>query len=103
MKRQNWRTFLLVVITLTYLFCGAAIFGYLEKENEIEQKKHLEWIESLIRKRYNISDFDFDVLTTMVIKSVPHRAGIQWQFMGAFYFATTVVTTIGKWHNNNNK
>lgn len=96
MKRQNLRTVSLIVGTFTYLLCGAAIFGYLESENEVEQRKHLEWIESLIKRRYNISEFDFDVLTTIVIKSVPHRAGIQWQFPGAFYFATTVVTTIGK-------
>ncbi|XP_076325915.1 two pore potassium channel protein sup-9-like isoform X2 [Tachypleus tridentatus] len=36
---------------------------------------------------------------TVVIKSVPHKAGIQWKFAGAFYFATTVLTTIGYGHS----
>ena len=35
-------------------------------------------------------------LTKNVLKSVPHKAGIQWKFAGAFYFATTVITTIGE-------
>ena len=43
-----------------------------------------------------MSDEDFRILTTIVIKSVPHKAGVQWKFAGAFYFATTVLTTIGK-------
>jgi hypothetical protein len=52
--------------------------------------------EGKIKVKYNISDEDFRVLTTIVIKSVPHMAGVQWKFEGAFYFATTVLTTIGK-------
>lgn len=46
-----------------------------------------------------MSDEDFRILTTIVIKSVPHKAGVQWKFEGAFYFATTVLTTIGKKEN----
>lgn len=96
MKRQNLRTVSLIVVTFTYLLIGAAIFGYLESEHEIKQKEYLELIELIVKRKYNISDDDFTVLTTTVIKSVPHKAGIQWKFPGAFYFATTVVTTIGE-------
>ena len=96
MKRQNLRTVSLIVVTLTYLLFGAAIFGYLESEHETEQRQHLELIETIIRRKYNISESDYLVLSTAVIKSIPHKAGIQWKFAGAFYFATTVVTTIGK-------
>lgn len=31
------------------------------------------------------------------MQSEPHRAGVQWKFAGSFYFAITVITTIGEW------
>lgn len=96
MKRQNLRTVSLIVVTLTYLLIGAAIFGYLESEHEVRQREALELFELIVRRKYNISEVDWSVLTTTVTKYTPHKAGIQWKFSGAFYFATTVVTTIGK-------
>lgn len=96
MKRQNLRTVSLIVVTFTYLLVGAAIFGYLESENEVFSRAALEVTERLVRGKYNISDEDFEVITATVLKGVTHKAGIQWKFSGAFYFATTVVTTIGE-------
>lgn len=55
-------------------------------------------IEKMIKNKYNMTDEDLKILTTVIIKSVPHKAGVQWKFEGAFYFATTVLTTIGKRH-----
>lgn len=47
--------------------------------------------------RYNISLDDFRVLEMVILKSVPQKAGnSQWKFAGAFYYATTVLTTIGE-------
>lgn len=34
-------------------------------------------------------------METVVLKTEPHKAGQQWKFTGAFYYATTVLTTIG--------
>ncbi|RWS01604.1 Potassium channel subfamily K member 9-like protein [Dinothrombium tinctorium] len=99
MKRQNIRTLSLIVCTFTYLLVGAAIFDALESEHEVNQKLALEKIESMLQKKYNISEEDFKILTTVVIKSVPHKAGVQWKFEGAFYFATTVLTTIGEYQS----
>lgn len=49
----------------------------------------------MIIKKYNISPDDYRVLETIVLKTEPHKAGRQWKFAGAFYYATTVLTTIG--------
>lgn len=96
MKRQNVRTIALIVCTLTYLVVGAAVFDALESEEEVKQKKNLQEQEMKWRRRYNISADDFEKITQLGIQLKPYRAGTQWKFAGAFYFATTVITTIGK-------
>ena len=96
MKKQNVRTLSLIVCTFTYLLVGAAVFDALESEFEIEEKRVLQEEEDTFKKKYNMSQEDFMNLTKNVLKSVPHKAGIQWKFAGAFYFATTVITTIGE-------
>ena len=96
MKRQNIRTLFLIIGTFTYLLCGASFFDYAESVHELHQRTALSHIEKMIITKYNISKTDFRVLTTVIIKNVPHKAGVQWKFSGAFYFATTVLTTIGE-------
>jgi hypothetical protein len=96
MKKQNVRTLSLIVCTFTYLLVGAAVFDALESEFEKEHKRKLQHQEYVIRTQYNISDADFKLLRKNIIWSVPYKAGVQWKFAGAFYFALTVITTIGK-------
>ena len=95
MKRQNVRTLALIVCTFTYLVLGAAVFDALESDMEGTEKERLQAQEREWQQRYNITAEDFEKITQLGIQLKPYRAGTQWKFAGAFYFATTVVTTIG--------
>ncbi|KAL7054612.1 hypothetical protein AAHC03_025962 [Spirometra sp. Aus1] len=98
MKRQNVRTLALIVCTFTYLLLGAAIFDALESEMEGHERKRLQEQERAWRDKYNITREDFEKITQLGIQLKPYKAGTQWKFAGAFYFATTVITTIGYGH-----
>ncbi|KAL5108006.1 Two pore potassium channel protein sup-9 [Taenia crassiceps] len=98
MKRQNVRTLALIVCTFTYLVLGAAVFDALESDMEGTEKERLQAQEREWQRRYNITAEDFEKITQLGIQLKPYRAGTQWKFAGAFYFATTVITTIGYGH-----
>ena len=96
MKKQNVRTLSLIVCTFTYLLVGAAVFDAIESQFETEEKRMLQEEEKRFKSTYNVTDEAYRNITINIIRSVPHKAGIQWKFAGAFYFATTVITTIGR-------
>ena len=96
MKKQNVRTLSLIVCTFTYLLVGAAVFDALESEFEAEKKNKLDVQEKEFIAKYNITPPDFIALSENIIRNVPYKAGTQWKFAGAFYFALTVITTIGE-------
>lgn len=102
MKKQNVRTLSLIVCTFTYLLVGAAVFDALESETEKRRWDVLDELEKMVIKKYNISEDDFRVMEAVVLKTEPHKAGKQWKFAGAFYYATTVLTTIGYGHSTPN-
>lgn len=96
MKRQNVRTFVLLTATIGYLLFGAVIFDKLESTNEHTERMKLEKWEEDFKRNLSISDETFEELRLKIIQLRPYRAGIQWKFAGGFYFALSVITTIGE-------
>ena len=47
-------------------------------------------------RKYHIDQDDFNILEEVVQLQQPYKAGKPWKFAGSFYYATTVLTTIGK-------
>lgn len=97
MKRQNARTLVLIVSILTYLVVGAAVFQSLESRQEKTQKRRLDARKYELMRRYNLTKENFEELELVVLQLKPHKAGVQWKFAGSFYFAITVITTIGNY------
>ncbi|XP_077360458.1 potassium channel, subfamily K, member 13 isoform X2 [Festucalex cinctus] len=99
-NQDNARFFLLAVLILLYLLCGAAIFSALEHPFELRARRL--WRQQLdnFTRWYNVHPKDLHTLLRQY--EVANGAGIRmdalrprWDFSGAFYFVGTVISTIG--------
>lgn len=96
MKTHNIRTLTLILSVVFYLLIGAAVFHALETESESSRKKVLEQQLSQLRTKYGLMEEDYKQMERVILQSEQHRGGRQWKFTGSFYFAITVITTIGE-------
>jgi potassium channel subfamily K protein 9 len=96
MKKQNARTLVLIGSTIAYLLFGAAVFQALESENEMKEQQLIHEAEAELCRRFNLTEDNYTVISDTVRRSISHKAGVQWNFTGSFYFVTTVITTIGE-------
>jgi hypothetical protein len=96
MRRQSARTAALILCILCYLLVGAAVFDALESEAERGRQRLLAQKRGEFRRKYGFSTEDYRELERLALQAEPHRAGRQWRFAGSFYFAITVITTIGE-------
>eukprot|EP00074_Homo_sapiens_P103307 XP_016883492.1 potassium channel subfamily K member 15 isoform X1 [Homo sapiens] len=95
MRRPSVRAAGLVLCTLCYLLVGAAVFDALESEAESGRQRLLVQKRGALRRKFGFSAEDYRELERLALQAEPHRAGRQWKFPGSFYFAITVITTIG--------
>lgn len=96
MRKQSARTAALILCILSYLLVGAAVFDALESEAERSRQRLLARKRGEFRRKYRFSADDYRELERLALQAEPHRAGRQWRFAGSFYFAITVITTIGE-------
>ncbi|PIC21296.1 hypothetical protein B9Z55_026187 [Caenorhabditis nigoni] len=96
---KSARALLLILSTFTYLLFGAMIFDKLESEDDNRVRDEIERVTERLKNKYNLSERDMHLFEAIAIKSIPQQAGYQWQFAGAFYFATVVITTVGYGHS----
>ena len=78
-KTQDWtqiHQYLLPIIFLLYNFYFSDLYAQM-------------------KLKFEICDDDLDILEEIIPLQQPYKAGKPWKFAGAFYYATTVLTTIG--------
>ncbi|KAJ6661818.1 hypothetical protein lerEdw1_012989 [Lerista edwardsae] len=100
-NEDNARFVLLAVLIIVYLVCGAAVFSAIEQPSE--RQAHEKWRARFdnFSQKYSLNaaelrDFlaEYELAYVTGVRSGDIRS--RWDFPGAFYFVSTVVSTIGE-------
>ena len=74
---------------------GAPIHRYLLPIIFLLHDFYFSDLYAQMKLKFEICDDDLDILEEIIPLQQPYKAGKPWKFAGAFYYATTVLTTIG--------
>lgn len=108
-KEDNARFVLLILFLVTYILVGAMVFSAVEREKELEERNsYNDFYENFVETYiHNGSALNESSLKRLLEEySYANTKGItddhrpRWDFPGAFYFVSTVVSTIGKLEND---
>lgn len=80
-------------------YCSINLNNVSESDTEARRWDFLKSARDHFYKKYNISDEDYRMMEIVIIENKPNKAGPQWKFAGAFYFATVVLAMIGYGHS----
>lgn len=106
--RSNWRLLGLGMFFLFYLALGASVFSAIEGPIELAETEELISRKKAFLQKYNVKDADLEEFMLDVVQANDRGVSIlrngtsvpSWSFGQSFFFASTVVTTIGYGHQS---
>jgi len=107
MKKSNFRLLLLLAFYGLFLILGAAIFSAIESPLEVAEIKSVRERKSQFLRTYDcLTEQELDELLLHVVRATNRGVAVtrnlssepNWSFGQSFFFAGTVVTTIGYGH-----